>query len=55
MVSKLIERNNAFYCSNCQMKQSNLKNNCWWCGCIFSNLEDILIKQTKEQLNEEIY
>lgn len=48
MISKLIENNGIYYCSNCHMKQSKLSSSCWWCEYIFSNYEEVIIKELKE-------
>ena len=49
MVSTLKERGNSYYCSNCQMRQPQIKSNCWWCGNMFSNWESVLFKELIEE------
>jgi len=44
MISKIQENNGIYYCSNCRVRQCDLKPNCVFCGNWFSNYEDILIK-----------
>lgn len=60
MTSKLVEKNDSYYCSNCMMRQPRIQVSCWWCGDIFSNYEEILIKDNirhllidKEELEDE--
>jgi len=53
MVSKLVERNGCYYCGNCRMKQSKLQEVCWWCESLFSNYEEILIKNIQSLNREE--
>ena len=48
MVSKLIEKNNTYFCSNCLMRQPRVQENCFWCGNMFSNYEDMLIKDVND-------
>ena len=48
MVSKLIEKNNTYFCSNCLMRQPRIQENCFWCGNMFSNYEDMLIKDIND-------
>ena len=54
MVAKLIERNGVWYCSNCMMKQPQPQDKCWWCDYIFSNIEEVLIKDVMSQYEEAI-
>lgn len=49
MVSKILKKNNIFYCSNCRMRQFQIKTNCPFCGNMFSNYEEILIQQFNEE------
>ena len=62
MTSKLVEKNDNYYCSNCMMRQPRVRVNCWWCGDLFSNYEEVLIKEIniharllidKEELEDE--
>lgn len=51
MISNLIEKNNQYYCSNCRMRQNDLKEHlsCTFCGYTFSNWAEVQIKIFKEQ------
>lgn len=57
MISTLRKKKNAtnyYYCSNCMIIQPfPLKTNCPFCGNYFSNYEEIIIKETKEQMEGE--
>jgi predicted ATP-dependent serine protease len=54
MISTLKKRGEAYYCTQCMMRQPDLKPNCYWCGSYFSNLNAVLIKEFKEKENKEI-
>lgn len=46
MISRLIKKdtNDIYYCSNCRMRQPRVLENCFWCGNMFSNYEDVIIQ-----------
>ena len=44
MISKLVKKGESYYCSNCMMRQPTIKNNCWFCGDLFSNFESVILK-----------
>ena len=48
MVSKLVQKNDIYFCSNCMMRQPRVQANCFWCGNMFSNYEDMLIKDAND-------
>ena len=48
MVSKLEVKNDMYYCSNCMMRQPRVQENCFWCGNMFSNYEEMLIKDVND-------
>lgn len=50
MTSKIIEKHNEYYCSNCMMRQQRIRASCWWCGNLFSNYEEMLIKDYNERI-----
>ncbi len=54
MTSKLVKKKNTYCCSNCMMRQPHLATNCWWCGNLFSNYEEIIIENAieEEKINE---
>ena len=54
MVTTIKERNNQYYCANCQMRQKELHPSCWWCGYIFDNYEIILLELQEAKLVKEI-
>ena len=54
MISTLKTNGNTYYCSNCLMKQFQLKPNCPFCGNMFSNYESILTKQIAEELINDV-
>lgn len=54
MISKIQENNGIYYCSNCRVRQGNLKPNCVFCGNWFSNYEDILIKELANKFINDI-
>ena len=55
MVSKILKNNNVYYCSNCRMRVIDLKKeNCAFCGNLFSNWETITIENMKEQESQKI-
>ena len=44
MISKLVKKGESYYCSNCMMRQPTVKNNCWFCGDLFSNFESVIFE-----------
>ena len=54
MVSKLLKDKNVYYCSNCRMKQFQIKPNCIFCGNQFYNYEDVLIKEHGDKFIDEV-
>ena len=56
MVSKLIKKNNQWYCLNCMMRQEDPENTwmCPFCQCEFTNWESIQFELYKEQLKEAV-
>lgn len=48
MFTYLIKKSQGFICGNCRMAQKRIENTCWFCGYIFSNYEEILIKNYKD-------
>jgi len=51
MIAQLIDRKTYYICSNCRMKQHEIKETCWFCDLPFSNYEEEIIKIFK--LKEE--
>jgi hypothetical protein len=55
MVAKLRKKiDGNYYCSNCMMGQPDLESNCFYCGAVFSNWEEIQFQLQKEYEEEEI-
>lgn len=52
MVSKIMKNGDVYYCSNCRMRLFQLSYNCKFCGNLFSNYEDIIIKEEIEHEKE---
>ena len=48
MISRLIQKKDQYFCSNCMMRQPHIIQNCFWCGNIFSNYEDMLIQDVND-------
>lgn len=48
-VAKLIKKIDSYYCSNCFIKQPKLINKCIFCDNLFTNFEEILIENFKDQ------
>lgn len=53
MFTHLVKKSNYYICGNCRMKQQELHETCWFCGCLFSNYENIILKNYKEQENNK--
>ena len=53
MVSSLKKRGINYYCTNCQMRQLVLRPNCYFCGCVFENYENIIIEEHLEDMKYE--
>ena len=54
MISKLLENKGVFYCSNCRMRQFDLKPNCLFCGNQFYNYEDVIIQMENDKVIDSI-
>ena len=54
MIANLILKNNDYYCSNCMMRQSQIRTQCSFCGDSFSNWENVQFEIYKEKEKEEI-
>ena len=55
MVSKILKNNNVYYCSNCRMRVMDLqKENCIFCGNLFSNWENIAIEYIRELESQKV-
>ena len=48
MTSKLFKKQDQYYCSNCMMRQPRVQANCFWCGDMFSNYENMLIQDVND-------
>ena len=55
MIAQILKKSGAFICSYCRMTQQELRENCSFCGAIFSNYEEELIKSFEEDEYDEIY
>lgn len=53
MISKIQENNGIYYCSNCRMRQYDLKPNCVFCGNQFSNYESFIINKYEEEMKNK--
>lgn len=53
MISKIQENNGIYYCSNCRMRQYDLKPNCVFCGNQFSNYERFIINKYEEKMKNK--
>lgn len=53
MITDLVKKPNYYICGNCRMKQQEIEHTCWFCGCIFSNYEKVLIEMYEEQLEDK--
>lgn len=47
MIAQLIDKGTYYICSECRMKQRELGETCWFCGKVFTNYEEELIKTFK--------
>lgn len=55
MIAELKKTNdNRCFCSNCRMVQLTIKPICFFCESVFSNYENFLIENFKEELKNEI-
>lgn len=48
MTSTLFKKQDQYYCSNCMMRQPRVQANCFWCGDMFSNYENMLIQDVND-------
>ena len=49
MIAQLLQKNSIFVCSKCRMKQPNIRPKCIFCDAIFSNYENIIIKNYNDE------
>lgn len=47
MFAHLVKKPDYYICSNCRMKQTEIKETCWFCGYFFSNWEVIQLENFK--------
>ena len=47
MIAQLIDKGTYYICSEFRMKQRELGETCWFCGKVFTNYEEELIKTFK--------
>ena len=43
-----------YYCSECRMRQKELRPYCEFCGETFSNYEDVLVEMYEDKREDEI-
>ena len=53
MIAKLVLKQNKYYCSKCLLWQPHLLPQCYFCNAIFTNYEDVIIKESVEDLPYE--
>lgn len=54
MVSKILYKNNKFYCSNCYLGIIKWRPQCCFCGALFSNFEDVVLQLYRDGVVIEI-
>ena len=54
MISKILYKNNKFYCSKCYMVITKWQPQCYFCGALFSNFEDVVLQLTREGIAVDI-
>ena len=41
----LVEKvDGRIFCSKCRMKQRKIEEHCWFCGCFFTNYEEVILQ-----------
>ena len=53
MVANLILKSDGYHCSNCMMRQSQYPAWCYFCGCEFTNWEEVAYKEVMKEVEEE--
>jgi predicted amidophosphoribosyltransferase len=54
VIAQLKQNQNNYYCSNCRMIVYYLTNPyCSYCGAMFSNWEDVIIKREMERMKDD--
>lgn len=53
MISTIKQKGSTYYCSNCLMRQFELKPNCPFCGNMFSNYENMIVRANLDMKPEE--
>lgn len=49
-VATLLARGPYYICSNCRVRQHVIEPLCWWCESLFTNYEEIALKQFNEPI-----
>ena len=52
MVANLILKSDGYHCSNCMMRQSKYPARCYFCGCEFTNWEEVAYKEVMKEVEE---
>ena len=45
---------NEYYCSECMMRQKEIKPICYFCGALFSNYEAVIIQLYRDLLEKDM-
>ncbi len=53
MIAYLKKKHNAWYCSNCMMRQNTFRHTCNFCGTEFANYMEVLYNNWKVQEDEK--
>lgn len=53
MTAYLRKKNNAWYCSNCMMRQNTFRHTCSFCGMEFANYMEVVYSNWKVQEDEK--
>lgn len=50
----LTDKFTPYYCSECRMRQTEVRPHCGFCGKVFSNYEDVLVEMYEDKREDEI-
>ena len=55
MIAELrMNSRNEYYCSECMMRQKEIKPICYFCGALFSNYEAVIIQLYRDLLEKDM-
>lgn len=48
MIAQYVRRNGKYVCSNCRVEVREIEPECWFCGALITNFEEVAIENFKK-------